>query len=248
MSVTVSGKRFQKHSFCGLILAMEIFQLNKSVLHVRNNAVEFLNGLTTNAMDKPWNAFVDIHGMLISVFDQIVLNEEEVMMVLDKTAAEAVLSHLDRYAKLSGVKIEKKEDLNVCFDLEGNVPLEPQDFSIPQKKGRLIITKRKLTANVSGEKFTLFRLRNNIPQQDIDFKREEFLLNISEHDHVSYTKGCFLGQEPISKVHNRSKPSWKLVVKAQDECSNEEKAKMTSKIADPATRRTTGFVFVSNKD
>jgi len=54
---------------------MKIYKSNKTVLSLRNNAVAFLNGLTSNAMDKPWNAFVDIHGMIISVFDQLVFKK-----------------------------------------------------------------------------------------------------------------------------------------------------------------------------
>ena len=92
----------------------------------------------------------------------------------------------------------------------------------------------------------LFRVVNHIPVQGIDY-RDEFLLNISDEEFVSYAKGCFLGQEPISKVHNRSKPTWKLVVRYQDECTEEERQKMTSVVVDPATRRTMGFVFVRNE-
>jgi folate-binding Fe-S cluster repair protein YgfZ len=74
------------------------------------------------------------------------------------------------------------------------------------------------------------------------------LLNVSEReDLVSFTKGCFLGQEPISKVHNRSKPTWKLVVKSAEDCPPEERSKMTSQAIDPQTKKTRGFVFVKNE-
>ncbi|OGX28143.1 MAG: hypothetical protein A3D10_07635 [Omnitrophica WOR_2 bacterium RIFCSPHIGHO2_02_FULL_48_11] len=224
---------------------MKIYKSNKTVLSLRNNAVAFLNGLTSNAMDKPWNAFVDIHGMIISVFDQLVLNEEEVLAVIDKDRVEAVLTHLDRYMRVSGVKAEKK-DWNAYFDCEGNVPLAEGDYSIPQKKGRLIVTARQLHPTLNEKAFRLFRVQNNIPLQGVDFKVGEFLLNVSETDHVSYTKGCFLGQEPISKVHSRSRPTWKLMVKAESDCTDEEKAKMTSKVTEPGTRRIKGFVLAKN--
>ncbi len=223
---------------------MKIYPLSKKIIIFRNNAVEFLSGLSANSMDKAQNAFTDVHGRLIAVFDQSVISEEEVWAVIDEYTLNSVLAHLERYAQLSGVKTEKRDDLRVYFDLDGTAPAEG---SIPQKKGRLIWTKQELKPNVSDQEFTLFRLRNNIPLQGIDFQQGEFLLNISETDHVSYNKGCFLGQEPIAKVHNRSKPSWKLIVKYEDECSAEEKLKMTSKTAEPASKRILGFVFVSNQ-
>lgn len=226
---------------------MDIVKLDKAVLVFRNNAVEFLNGLTANAMDKPQNAFTDIHGMIISVFDQLVLNEEEVLTVIDQDHADVVLAHLDRYMRVSGVKAEKK-GWNVYFDCDGSAPLAEDDYSIPQKKGRLIVTTRQLQPTMREDEFTLFRVQNNIPIQGIDFKAGEFLLNVSETDFVSFTKGCFLGQEPISKVHSRAKPSSKLVVKAENACTDEEKAKMTSKVKDPQTQKSLGFLFVSNKN
>ena len=103
-----------------------------------------------------------------------------------------------------------------------------------------------MPAQVSDEEFTLFRLQNNIPLQGVDYT-DEFLLNVSEDEFVSFAKGCFLGQEPISKVHNRSRPAWKLVVRYEDECGAQEKQKMTSTVVDPKTHRRTGFIFVPNK-
>ena len=50
----------------------------------------------------------------------------------------------------------------------------------------------------------------------------------------------------MAKVHNRSKPTWQLVVRYEDELSVEEQAKMTSKAVDPKTSRALGFVFVKN--
>ncbi len=226
---------------------MQLYKSSKQIVTFQNNAVAFLNGLTSNAMDKPWNAFVNIHGMVIATFDQFVLNEDEVWIALERFCVDDVSRHLERYAKLSGVQIKKKENLFVYFDCAADGPVENGDFFIPQKKGRLIITERPLLAHMSDAEFTLFRLRNNIPLHGVDYK-DDFLLNVSEAEYVSYTKGCFLGQEPISKVHSRSRPSWKLAVKAASDCTLKEKTKMTSKVTDPVTKKVIGFVFVSNKD
>ena len=90
--------------------------------------------------------------------------------------------------------------------------------------------------SISDEEFTLFRLDHNIPLMGIDYQADEFILNVHEYDYVSYTKGCFLGQEPVAKVHNRAQPSRQLIVQFEDQCSPEEAAKMTSKAMDPAQR------------
>ena len=59
---------------------------------------------------------------------------------------------------------------------------------------------------VSEEEYKKIRLENNLPSQGIDFNNEMFLeVNIPEA--ISYTKGCYLGQEIIARVHHKSKPS-----------------------------------------
>lgn len=225
---------------------MRIYRLNRTIISVKNNAAAFLNGLTSNTLEAAQNAFLNIHGKIIATFDQIKINEEEFWIVVEAPFVRVVLNHLDRYAKLSGVKMEKL-DKKVYFDLDGDLPLGPQDVTIPQKKGRLILTEQSLESNVASEEFTLFRLKNNIPLQGMDYT-DDFLLNIGEVDHVSFTKGCFLGQEPIAKVHNRSKPTWKLLAKSEEECTEDEKQKMTSKIFNSDLGKVVGFVFVKNED
>ncbi len=221
---------------------MKLYLTHKTVLSFKNNPASFLNGLTSNTLEAPQNAFLTIHGKIIATFDQIKINDEEFWIVVETPLVEAVLNHLDRYARLSGVKMEKLAK-KVYFDLDGDASLGPQDVTITQKRGRLVLTDQDLRSNVKDEEFTLFRLKNNIPLQGVDYT-DDFLLNISEVDHVSFTKGCFLGQEPISKVHNRSKPTWKLTVKFEDECTQDEKQKMTSKTLDPESGKVIGFIFV----
>jgi len=208
---------------------MKLYALNKTVFRLTNNVEQFLKGLTSNSLDKSYNAFLTIHGKIIATFDQIKIGEDEFLILMESAFVEAALEHLKRYIMLSGVKMEKLEK-QVYFDLD---------------KKDLFLSDEVLEATVSPEQYTLFRVQNNRPVQGIDYTNE-FLLNVSQTDYVSFTKGCFLGQEPVAKVHNRSKPTRKLIVKYEDECSQEEKQKLTSRILDPETNRKMGFVFVKN--
>ena len=223
---------------------MRLFQLNKIVLNFQNNAEKFLSGLTTNTLDRPKNAFVTVHGRIVATFDQIKISDDEYWAVMENSAHAPLLKHLENFLRLNKTEVKLLEK-KVYFDLECDCPFVPGDYSISQNRGKLLITERHLTPNVSEEEFTLFRLGNNIPLQGVDYT-DQLLLNVNDEDYVSYTKGCFLGQEPIAKVHNRSQPTWKLAVRFEDELTDEEKSKMTSKIPDPPTGRVLGFVFVKN--
>jgi folate-binding protein YgfZ len=78
--------------------------------------------------------------------------------------------------------------------------------------GQWLFKSEDFPIQVSEQEFTQYRLQQNLPLQGIDYQPDEFILNVDSGQFVSFTKGCFLGQEPVAKVHNRSKPSKKLVV------------------------------------
>ena len=223
---------------------MKIYNTHKTVFSIQNNAKQFLNGLTSNELDAPHNAFLNIHGRIIVVFDLFRIGEDQFLIAINPDYEAALLEHIERFVALSGVKVEKM-DYQVYYDLDGDVSVSEEGWAIGQRHGKLIITNQSLEDNVSEEDFTEFRIKSGIPWHGIDFK-DELVLNVSLTDYVSFTKGCFLGQEPVSKVYNRSKPTWKLVVRHEDDCSAEEKAKMTSIVNEPASGKKIGFVFVKN--
>lgn len=225
---------------------MKLYKLNKTVLSLKNNPAQFLSGLTANDPDQLRNVFLTIHGRIVAIFDQVKINDDEFWMICQQSCVDALFKHIDRYIKLSQVEVQRLPSY-VYFDVDKSADDVPEaQLIIPQKEGRLIVVDKELESTVSDEEFTLYRLRNNIPLQGIDFN-DDFVLNVGEKGLVSYTKGCFLGQEPVSKVHNRSSPTWRLVVEYEDECEEEVKQKMTSKVLDPDTKRMLGFVFKRNK-
>jgi tRNA-modifying protein YgfZ len=226
---------------------MRIYRLDKIVLRISQNAEKFLSGLTTNTLDRPRNAFVNLHGRLIATFDQIKSNDDEYLIVVDAAVQANLTSHIQRYLMLNKTLAEPT-DHRVYFDLNGAYPRASDDYVIPQRAGQMVLTHKELEVNVTEEEFTLFRLQNNIPLMGTDYNKDEFLLNIDDTELVSYTKGCFLGQEPIAKVHNRSKPTRKLVVRSEDALAEEEKAKLTSKMQDGQAGKALGFIFVSNRE
>ena len=215
---------------------MKLYALDKTVFIIRGQAAQFLNGLSSNTLDARRNAFLNNHGRIIATFDQKKISDDEFMVVVASSAVEGMMVHLDRFARLNKTTIERTEH-HAYFSLQDNVELD-LSWSFPQRKGTMIVSKTTLSAQIPDERMNLFRLENNIPLHGIDYPSDILILNVDEHEFVSFSKGCFLGQEPVSKVHHRSKPSWKLVVACEEELSDEQKLEMTSKAQDPKTKKT----------
>lgn len=209
---------------------MRLYPLDQTVLRVYNNAARFLNGLTSNKLEAPYNAFLTVHGRIVTTFYQEKISEEEFLIAVPTIALEKTLQHLERYAKLNGTKLTDS-GLKAYMDVD---------------TGKTLIQEAHVAAQASPEEFTWSRLQHFMPLLGVDYQIDEFILNIDEHTFVSYTKGCFLGQEPVAKVHNRSKPTRQLKVKFEEECLTEDIPKITSKALDPKTGKLKGFIFVKN--
>ena len=225
---------------------MKLYRLNKQVLCV-HNPDKLLKGLTTNTLDATKNALTDIYGRIIVTFDQLKLSPTELLILIEAPFFEQMQTHLEKFLTLTRTKLEKT-DYQVYYDLDGSYTTQQGELVIPQHRGKLVLTMHQIPSSnlISESEFTLFRLKNTIPLQGIDYTHD-LLLNVSE-EFVSFTKGCFLGQEVLARVHNLSKPPKKLVVRYQDQCSEDEKKSMTSKIINPTTGRVIGFIFVKNSD
>lgn len=205
--------------------SLKLYPLQKSVLVFKNKAAEFLNAYTTNTPDAEKNAFVDIRGRIIATCDQKRIGDDEILIAVEKPFRERLIHHLDNYLKLGDTKVLETPG-RLYFDLEAK---------------KVIFTSDPFPADVSEEAFKLFRLKNKLPVQGIDYDGE-LLLTVGDEEFVSYTKGCYLGQEIIARVHYRSRPPKKLVVKTKEELLPGD-SPMTSAAVDPETGKTIGFVF-----
>lgn len=174
---------------------MRIYPLsNYFVLSISPNAEKFLSGLTTNTTSAPQNAFIDKFGKIVATFWQQKINADEILIVLDKRATGPLLEHLKNHLALTKTRMERKKEAFVYYDCD---------------KKNIIISKEKMQGTISEEEFTEFRLRNNIPLQYVDYTNE-LILNVS-YDFVSFTKGCYLGQEVVARVNYLGKPPKKLI-------------------------------------
>ncbi len=218
---------------------MPLYQCDKAVLSLTNGAEPFLQAYSTNTLDQPKNAFVDLRGRIVVICDQTRASKDEVRLVVEKSVVGRLLDHLKIYLDLTGATIRPLSGF-VYFDLESDQRPAAGDVCIEQPKGRLLITSVPRKATVTEEEFTRFRLAHRLPLQGKDFE-DEMLLNVFDEGVVSYTKGCYLGQEIIARVHHRAHPPKRLVVKHGSECRPGEN--MTSRVFDASRGEEMGFVW-----
>lgn len=215
------------------------------MLRLGPRAADFLQAYATNAPTAAHGAFVNAQGRIVAVYGQVPLGREESLIVVGRLFVRRLADHLARYLSVFESEL-LPIDYSVYHDLDGLYAPAGDEHLIRQKTGAWVITHRSLAATVSDEDYTRFRVRHELPLQGIDYD-EEMILNVLGDDHIAYSKGCYLGQEIIARVHYRGQPSKRLVVKGADQCSPLERERMTSAVTDPQTGKTAGFVIVNER-
>lgn len=219
--------------------------LNKSAFKFSNNAVKFLNGLTTNDMNKDANAFPDRLGKLIVLADQKAAGDE-VYIVIEEKFEERFLEHIGHFIKISKTKMEKlnlkavhiiggSNDNTRNFKKNENIIIGKNIGFIALLKDNELNLLENMKA-IPDEVYEAIRIENNIPVQGIDFDSVMFL-ETGLDGAVSYSKGCYLGQEIIARVHYKGKPARKLVRILYDKLPEGDNVKIGGEIAGKITSR-----------
>ncbi len=182
--------------------------MDKRVLLITNKPDKLLNGITSNTLDASQNAFLDRFGKIIATVDQVKIGEDSLLLVVSSSCLQQLYAHLKSYIQLTDTKIQATK-YSVYFNLDNMYNRGDNEYIIPQTKGQLVLTEKKIESTVSDDAFLSFRLENNIPLHGVDYTNE-MILNVSS-SFVSFTKGCYLGQEIVARVNYLGKPPKRLV-------------------------------------
>jgi len=187
---------------------MKLYKLPHVVLRVSGDVKKLLDGITSNTLDAPQNAFLDRFGKIVVVFWQV-SDGDSILLVLHEKCVQRLSEHIKPFLFLSDATI-KETKLYAYVDLDGNYEGTDDALMIPMRSGRILLTLQKIDATVSDHVFLDFRVVHNMPIHGLDYDHE-MALNVSE-EFVSFKKGCFLGQEIVARVKNLGKPQKRLVV------------------------------------
>lgn len=227
---------------------MRLYRLDAIALELGPGADAFLQAYTTQAPAAPRGAFIDAKGKAVGVYDHVRLDADRSILVIPRITHERLVRHLKNYLFLTGA------DLRVLphaayWDLDSSaVPPETAashqgEWAIPRAQGQILVTTRAMDATVSEEDFRVFRIRHRLALQGVDYD-DPMLLNLDDPELVSFTKGCYLGQEIMARVHYRGKPPLKLAAVREADCPPDLKEKMTSRVRDGVSGEVAGFVFL----
>ena len=184
-------------------------KLDKTVLKITGEVKKLIFDISTNEAVNGKNALIDRFGKLIVLFDQAFV-DDYVYLIFEKEFNQRFYDFTHNLIKLSECKIEvsKLKVFHVFTDEEHfsvSSEEEPKGIKIKQRIGYLLLSEKTPNLNeLDDEEYMQILVENNISRQGIDFDRE-MLLNLNWDEIVSFTKGCYIGQEIMARAHNLGK-------------------------------------------
>jgi len=210
------------------------FPAPKGVLLLEGKDREtFMQGMVTSDL-KPWEQGKGYRTLLASSkgkvqFDLQLLKLEDKMLLVTEPGEELrMLNLFDFYLIREEVTVtnvsQDYKQLYLCREEEGDFPaLEGWEMQLsedPRLQGMLVPAESAFLAPLAEEGFSAIGLRDFDEMRPLyglvrwgkDFNENIFPKEASLNSCVSYHKGCFMGQEPIARMHNRGKPQKMLKV------------------------------------
>jgi glycine cleavage system T protein len=147
--------------------------------------------------------------------------DEYDIISLQGPQAEACLGRLVGQAELPGRMAEHRmvniDDAQVCIVRASSTGEPGFDFIIPRSHFKNIAQqlteagKQFSGAWVGEEAHNILRVEAGIPRYGVDFTDDNLLLEVGLDQAVSFTKGCYLGQEVVERIRSRGHVNKKLV-------------------------------------
>lgn len=188
-------------------------------------AVQFLDGMITNDMKtladgrEMLAAFANAQGRLIAVV-RVRREGERFLIETEDATREMVFQNLFRFSLAGDFFVEDLTDGFRYFEVFGSEfdlslsDVQPKRFSsrgrsslycVPTDEADTFFSKLEKAgaAAIDSELYETLRIENGVPRFGADMDETTIVPELGLEGLISYTKGCYIGQEIIARIHYR---------------------------------------------
>lgn len=197
-----------------------------------SEAVMFLNGLITNdlkALDENrWMpaAFPNVQGRLLAAV-RVLKRADDILLDTEAATREKVLKIIERFTLAGDFKVADITTRSALISVqgagaselsyEGITPIPAThtaetgfDLIVDKKEGLWQSLIKQGATPVSPEVEEILRIEAGIARYGVDMDETNVVTETNLDDAISYTKGCYLGQEIIIRIKHRGHVAKKL--------------------------------------
>jgi folate-binding protein YgfZ len=194
-----------------------------------SEATMFLNGLITNdiknATENNWlpAVFPTVQGRLIGAV-RILREEQGFLIDTENASHEPILKTISRFTMAGDFRVSDVTSETALLTVQGRRASEiisaagefatvsathtgEQGFDLLlDESDRVAVTEKLIAAGaqpVGPEAFEILRIEAGIPRYGQDMDDTNVVIEANLDDAISYTKGCYVGQEIIIRIKHR---------------------------------------------
>ncbi len=199
----------------------EYFLLDRAIIRLTptdptENVGGFLQGLVTNdVMDDGmvWAALLTPQGKVLFDFFVGPENTGDYLIDCEATQADALIKRLSLYRLRRKIAIARDPSLGVAWSVENFSASAPDPRHVGL--GYRAIKAKRAGAEDGSTQFRTRRLSLGITEGIAELGSDQTLwleANAAELNGVSFTKGCYIGQENTARMNWRQKVNRRMVV------------------------------------
>jgi len=193
---------------------MGLFQLDSYVLLLSgNDCLTFVDGLSTNKVTGTCTTvFTDQNARIIDMVDVITVGQN-IALVGHAGYKDILLSHLISKILQQDVTLRDITPNNKVY-LSTEQWTEREGITVVQTfRGWLIVASHAfpLESTMTLEEFNDYRIENLIPHQGYEITPNVHPFNCGLEHLVHEAKGCYIGQEILTRMRSRNKMGKQLI-------------------------------------
>jgi folate-binding protein YgfZ len=199
---------------------MDTRSMENSRLIIRGpDARSFLHRISTNSVvdqkagESCENVLVDAKGRMVEWFHQLMLGDNEILLIASGIRGAELIAWFDQFLFTEDLEII---DLTATSTLawQAGSPSSTSDWLvIPSRHSHYLFSHavREVTSTISREDYECWRIAQAIPAYRNEINSSFSPLEIGLRDAIHWAKGCYIGQEVISKMETYQKQRKHLV-------------------------------------
>jgi len=215
-------------------------------------AVQFLDGMITNDMktledgQQMLAAFPNAQGRLLAVV-RVLRQGDRFLFETEEATREKLFQNLFRFTYAGDFFVEDLSEKYRYFDVFGDSVFDVDGALKFKGRGAegwfvQIETENALEGvAIDDETFETLRIEAGIPKFGIDMDETTIVPELGFPEMISYTKGCYVGQEIIARIHFRGHVAKQLTGLISEEPLNAGD-ELTSPDGKPAGRVTSAAI------
>ena len=193
---------------------MRVFQLESYVLLLSGkDSLQFIDGLSTNKVEGTCTTvFTKANAKIIDMVEVICVGDN-VAIVGHNSFKQDLLEHLNSRILQQDVLLRDISDFNNVFISLDRYPDTKNVTNVETFRGWILVVPKSIPmeSTIDEAEFNEHRIQNILPHQGYEITPSVHPFNCGLHSLVHEAKGCYIGQEILTRMRSRNKMGKTLI-------------------------------------